>query len=77
MPVVPGGSDLLSVAESCAELGGIGRSTLYRLIHQGQLIPVQVAGRTFFLRKDVESLKTRKRGLRRRRNPHDPLARTG
>ena len=51
---------LLSIPDSCVELGGISRTTLYELINNGHLVKVNIGTRGFItgqsLTKYVESL---------------------
>lgn len=44
---------VLTVEEFCEELG-VTRSTVYRLLRSGDLTARKIAGKTVFLREDVE-----------------------
>lgn len=67
MAAEPKGSDLLPISDVRAELGNICRASVYKLVSRKDLAqPVQVLGRSFWLRRDVEACKTRKRGVRKR-----------
>jgi excisionase family DNA binding protein len=45
---------LLDVTQTCEYLGGIGRSTLYRLVRRGELRLQKVGGSTFFRRSELD-----------------------
>jgi predicted DNA-binding transcriptional regulator AlpA len=51
----PRGPVLVDVPGARRELGGIGRTTLYRIIADGKLMPVRVKGRTMFDLRDIEA----------------------
>lgn len=58
--------DLLDLSAVCRELGGICGRTVYRLVHRGLLAPPRKIGRrSFWLRRDVEAAKDKKKGLGR------------
>lgn len=46
---------LIGVPQTQKYLGGIARATLYRMIDRGDLIPIKVAGRTMFDRRDLDT----------------------
>lgn len=47
-------SELLSVAQACDYLGGIGRSTLYRAIQRKRIKVTKVEGSTFIRRSELD-----------------------
>jgi excisionase family DNA binding protein len=53
----------LRVNDACAVLG-ISRSKLYQLVQQGKLVPHKPAGRTTFLRSDLEAFAKGERASR-------------
>jgi predicted DNA-binding transcriptional regulator AlpA len=38
---------LVTIQDSCSELGGISRTTLYSLVNQGELVKVSIGRRSF------------------------------
>jgi excisionase family DNA binding protein len=55
LSTVPESHDLLDLNAARAALGGIGLSTLYRLIWNGDLPVVKVRRRSFIRRADVDA----------------------
>jgi excisionase family DNA binding protein len=56
--------DLLTVEEVARELR-VSRRTVYALVHRKELLPpLQIGGRSFWARLDVEATRTARRGLR-------------
>ena len=53
---VPATDTLLSVEQTRAKAGGIGRSTIYKLIHSGHLSPIKIGRLTRFRASEVERL---------------------
>jgi|GEM_PF-3315545 len=52
------GTDLLAIPDACRELGGIGRSTLYRLFSaRPPLRLTKIGGRTFISRESIDRFK--------------------
>ena len=51
---------LLTAKQTRRLLGGIAKSTLWRLVRQGELPVVRIGRRTFFRPEDVENLVARK-----------------
>lgn len=51
---------LLTAKQARRLLGGISKSTLWRLVRQGDLPVVRIGRRTFFRPEDVENLVARK-----------------
>lgn len=51
---------LLDVASTCDALGGIGRTTLYRLIAAGEIKTVKLGARTMTPRSEVNRLIARR-----------------
>jgi excisionase family DNA binding protein len=65
---------LLSVREVCRILS-ISRSTLYQLVHKGQLVPpLKVGGRSKWRRADLDRIIYGKRGLRKPKRPGEGAA---
>lgn len=63
--------DLLTVEEVAHELR-VSRRTVYALVHRKELLPpLQIGGRSFWLRRDVEATKKARRGLRPGRKAAD------
>jgi DNA-binding transcriptional regulator PaaX len=47
-------SPLLDVKGACAYLGGIHRATLDRLVASGRLVRRKIAGRSFYMKSDLD-----------------------
>ncbi len=45
---------LVSIADACEQLGGIGRTTLYELIDQGHLVRARIGRRAFITGESIE-----------------------
>lgn len=56
--------ELLTTAEACAELR-IGRSTLFKLLKDGDLVATKIAGRTFLTRDELVRYVDLRRVVRR------------
>lgn len=44
------------IEKACQKLGGVKRSTIYRMLHQGRLSRIPDVGRVLITRKSIEKL---------------------
>jgi excisionase family DNA binding protein len=54
MTISPGQPLLVPIPDAAARLGGLSRTTIYALVHQGQLVRVSVGRRSFITSASLE-----------------------
>ncbi|MBO9523521.1 MAG: helix-turn-helix domain-containing protein [Nocardioidaceae bacterium] len=47
-------TDLLSIAEARSRLGGVGRTTIWKLVTEGKLQGIKVGARSFVLASSID-----------------------
>jgi len=48
-------TDLLSIADARARLGGVGRTTIWKLVTEGKLQGIKVGARSFVLASSIDN----------------------
>ncbi|BBZ74139.1 helix-turn-helix domain-containing protein [Mycobacterium paraseoulense] len=52
---MPGEKLLVSVPDTCAQLGGVSRTTVYELVNNGELVKVNIGRRGFITAKSLSA----------------------